>query len=50
MKENKINKYFDTLAQVNEMKEADQEAQQDEIMNLSMELGDLYDEIWRTEE
>lgn len=26
MKENKINKYFDTLAQVNEMKEADVEA------------------------
>jgi len=50
MKENKMNKYFDTLAQVNEMKKADLPAQQDEIMKLNAELLDLYDEIWRTEE
>jgi len=50
MKESKINKYFDTLAEVNEMKEADVEAQQDDLMKLNEELMNLYDEIWKTEE
>lgn len=50
MKENKMNKYFETQAQVNEMKKADLPAQQDEIIKLNAELLILYNEIWKTEE